>query len=530
MIEGAQAALPAKSPSLEKLLSNDFESIANLLSISVLASYLLGYDSAKELAKETIRGARTFNAGWQPALQHPALQQADFASDNDGNPTRVRAWLPYGKDEEASSIESEKIKQRIRFDVPPEEAIDYFKRKKIVTPKEFDKLSTEAKIGAFKIAGIYRANVLDAFKFEIEDVLATGRSGREAVKGFKEILNGDRPHKMLGDFHLETIWRTNMASAYGVGRRRSMEEVSELLPFWERLAVMDDRTRPAHRALHGVIMPADDPFWDEHYPPDGFNCRCTVIARLDMPEGYDQMHPNPETTIAYDEGQPWKAEVVGEKFATVDLTAVQFNGIPKSATLDKVLNSAAQKMKSTRVLNHTGVPQVVADEAKRLRLKRKENLVGWDADGKLIKRYQGNADEVEIPASDVARFKDGFDIHNHPAEKVPKRKFYSESFSDVDFVSFVKLNLKARYLVTRNYLYQIRRPAKGWSKNTEEKFARYYNREYAKIAREANELIGSGLDKKTALANAIDNGNHPLWQTIAKELKFSYRRFKITEL
>ncbi len=128
-----------------------------------------------------------------------------------------------------------------------------------------------------------------------------------------------------------------------------MEEVSELLPFWERLAVMDDWTRPAHRALHGVIMPADDPFWDEHYPPDGFNCRCTVIARLDMPEGYDQMHPNPETTIAYDDdGQPWKAEIVGEKFATVDLTAVQFNGIPKTATLDEILEKNASSMIARR--------------------------------------------------------------------------------------------------------------------------------------------------------------------------------------
>lgn len=42
-------------------------------------------------------------------------------------------------------------------------------------------------------------------------------------------------------------------------------------------AVMDDRVRPEHAALHGVTLPPSDPFWEEYYPPNGWNCRCTVI-------------------------------------------------------------------------------------------------------------------------------------------------------------------------------------------------------------------------------------------------------------
>ena len=30
-------------------------------------------------------------------------------------------------------------------------------------------------------------------------------------------------------------------------------------------------------ALHGVTLPPDDPFWNEYYPPLGWNCRCTVV-------------------------------------------------------------------------------------------------------------------------------------------------------------------------------------------------------------------------------------------------------------
>lgn len=41
---------------------------------------------------------------------------------------------------------------------------------------------------------------------------------------------------------------------------------------------MDNRTHPLHRELHGQVYHIDDPFWDTFYPPNGFNCRCTVTA------------------------------------------------------------------------------------------------------------------------------------------------------------------------------------------------------------------------------------------------------------
>ena len=35
-------------------------------------------------------------------------------------------------------------------------------------------------------------------------------------------------------------------------------------------------TRPSHAEKHGIVLPADDPFWNTWYPPNGFNCYCTV--------------------------------------------------------------------------------------------------------------------------------------------------------------------------------------------------------------------------------------------------------------
>ncbi|MFV0387878.1 MAG: hypothetical protein ACK5NT_03905 [Pyrinomonadaceae bacterium] len=47
---------------------------------------------------------------------------------------------------------------------------------------------------------------------------------------------------------------------------------------------------------------------------------------------------------------------------------IHFNGIRRIAKREEVLNSAAQKMKSGRVLNHTEVPQVATDEARLIKI------------------------------------------------------------------------------------------------------------------------------------------------------------------
>ena len=39
----------------------------------------------------------------------------------------------------------------------------------------------------------------------------------------------------------------------------------------------DERVREQHRLLDGITLPVEDKFWDEFFPPNGWNCRCSVI-------------------------------------------------------------------------------------------------------------------------------------------------------------------------------------------------------------------------------------------------------------
>lgn len=98
-----------------------------------------------------------------------------------------------------------------------------------------------------------------------EELQAAGRVDESGV-----IAKGLTPNR------LKTIFATNMQSAYMAGRYDEMMEQVQERPYWEYVAVLDNRTRPAHRAMNGMTFRYDDPGWQAFYPPCGYRCRCRV--------------------------------------------------------------------------------------------------------------------------------------------------------------------------------------------------------------------------------------------------------------
>ena len=241
-----------------------------------------------------------------------------------------------------------------RFDLPPQDAIDYFKAKKIVSKKVLNQLSREAQQSAFTVGGVYNDDVLRGFKDELDLALKEGRTQQETVKRFKSILDG-AGHKQLGEYHLETIFRANMGTAHGVGRRQAMEAVTDVLPFWEYRGARDDRERKTHWSLEGIILPANHPFWNTHYGPWEFGCRCGALPTDSIPDDYDPANPSgeldeygePLVQISYDdEGMPVKAEV---GTSLVDLTVTSnFSGVPPGASLLSAIEAGVERAVENR--------------------------------------------------------------------------------------------------------------------------------------------------------------------------------------
>ncbi len=59
----------------------------------------------------------------------------------------------------------------------------------------------------------------------------------------------------------------------------------------------DEKVRAEHAILHNTTLPIDDPFWQQFMPPNGWNCRCTVVQVRK-----DKYAPTDSTT-AYQAGE-----------------------------------------------------------------------------------------------------------------------------------------------------------------------------------------------------------------------------------
>jgi SPP1 gp7 family putative phage head morphogenesis protein len=161
--------------------------------------------------------------------------------------------------------------------LPMEEAQAFWRGKVRLGPGEFARLSAEAKVRAFAVSGMAKGAELDTVFSALQRAIDAGTSFADFKADLAEIL-GRRGWTGPRAWRVDNIFRTNIQTAYGVGRYRQMQQAVAERPFWQYSAVNDSRTRPTHAAMDGKVFRHDDPFWDTWYPPNGFRCRCGVVT------------------------------------------------------------------------------------------------------------------------------------------------------------------------------------------------------------------------------------------------------------
>ncbi|MCL2139358.1 MAG: phage head morphogenesis protein [Treponema sp.] len=91
-------------------------------------------------------------------------------------------------------------------------------------------------------------------------------------------LTGKTVNAQLGsDRRLRTIYDTNIRSAYQEGRWERAQE-STAHPYLMYRVGPSKSHRKEHLAWDGLVLPKDDPWWDSHYPPNGWGCKCWTMA------------------------------------------------------------------------------------------------------------------------------------------------------------------------------------------------------------------------------------------------------------
>ena len=167
----------------------------------------------------------------------------------------------------------------------PQEALDYFDSKGIEPGFNFEDVWAEEHAFAFTVAKEMRLDVLTDIRDGISEALREGKSFQSFRRDLtpllvqhgwgEKVVDKDGEERVVVPPHrLKLIFLTNMRVARAVGHWERIQRTKEARPFLLYRIGPSNNHRPQHVSWNGVLLPADDPFWATHFPPNGYGCKC----------------------------------------------------------------------------------------------------------------------------------------------------------------------------------------------------------------------------------------------------------------
>lgn len=203
-----------------------------------------------------------------------------------------------------------------------QEQIDFF-RKKINLPSErWDDIWKRAHDRAFMVAGANKADLVA----DLRTAVAKAVEGRGTLEDFRRDFRAIVARRgwtgWTGEgseageaWRTRVFYETNLRTSYAAGRYKQLmdPELLKLRPYWRY--VHNDivaRPRPQHLAWGAgrLTLRYDHPAWQIIYPPNGWGCRCYVVAveapkdgdMISLPDGWDLIIPRTGEPAGVDKG------------------------------------------------------------------------------------------------------------------------------------------------------------------------------------------------------------------------------------
>ena len=176
------------------------------------------------------------------------------------------------------------------FDQPFQEQVDFFRQKLNLPTEVWNDIWQEAHDRAFVVAGAMKADLLDDLRQAVDKAISQGTSLETFRKDFTAIVGKHGWQGWTGEgtpggfaWRTRVIYETNLRSSYHVGRWQQLNDPAfqKLMPYWEYVhneSVLNPR--PLHLAWNHLTLPATHPFWKTHFTPNGWGCRCRIVARM----------------------------------------------------------------------------------------------------------------------------------------------------------------------------------------------------------------------------------------------------------
>lgn len=147
------------------------------------------------------------------------------------------------------------------------------------------------------------AGVFSGFKtfHEMKEAAGLLLDEKGGLKPFEQFSNDvQKINDAYNKHYLKTEYNFTVQSAQMAARWEDQQDDGEGRYLLQYRTAGDKKVRKAHQELEGITLPASDPFWDKYYPPNGFNCRCTVqkvrAAKYPATDGKEAMKAGDKAT------------------------------------------------------------------------------------------------------------------------------------------------------------------------------------------------------------------------------------------
>lgn len=112
---------------------------------------------------------------------------------------------------------------------------------------------------------------------ELNEAFPSMLDDNNELRPFEDFLNDvQKINNTYNGSYLRTEYNFARQSSLAAARWKQFEKDGDRYNLQYRTAY-DDRVRTSHRKLEGITLPPSSKFWNDYYPPNGWNCRCVVV-------------------------------------------------------------------------------------------------------------------------------------------------------------------------------------------------------------------------------------------------------------
>jgi len=174
----------------------------------------------------------------------------------------------------------------------PKEALAFFRAKGFKVGFDHRDVWRQEHATAFTVAKAMTMDILTAIRGSVDNALEMGMTYREYSQqltpllqklgwwGKQEMIDpstGDTVTAQLGSpRRLKTIYDANLRTARSAGQWDRGQQSKKTHPYFVYELGPSENHRPEHVAWAGIMLPVDHPWWDTHFPTNGYGCKCRV--------------------------------------------------------------------------------------------------------------------------------------------------------------------------------------------------------------------------------------------------------------